>query len=163
MEEKPIPEMDKKMIPDSLQMMKCLIPFLPSQMQMMFCLFIKIMEMRCIIFYFENHPSGHTESATMDLSKMFDSLRPYMDKSFSQMFDMLHQMSDMKEMMNGMDFSDFSADDLAGFAENLTGMHNTQSDENVQMDENVSSMPNLKSMETAGDHSDVTTHPDEDI
>ena len=114
MEKKPIPEIDAMMIPDSTQILKTLIPFLPSDKQMLFCMLVKIMELQSVMQYFGSHHRFSNKSSH-DMECMISGIKPYVNDSAASMIDMFLQFYSMKDLLNGMDLSNFNMEDLKNF------------------------------------------------
>ena len=110
---------DKYISNQSLQMLKLIIPFLPSHNQRMFAVYIKFLELRHTLSSF--HSMHQNIYCTEDL---LDSLKPYMSttdaESVDQMMSMMSMMNMMQEMGTdpmGMMASMFAQDDDTRYQE----------------------------------------------
>ena len=86
----------------SLQMMKLIIPFLPPQNQRMFAVYVKFLELRHTLSFFQG--MRQREHSPEDI---FNTIKPYMSpsdaESFDQMMNMMSMMNMMQEMQNMSD------------------------------------------------------------
>lgn len=87
-----------------LQMLKLLIPFLPPRNQRMFAVYVKFLELRHTLSFFQGmRQREHSPE------NIFDAIKPYMSpsdaESFDQMMNMVSMMNMMQEMQNVSDES----------------------------------------------------------
>ncbi len=81
----------------SLQMLKLMVPFLPSQNQRMFAVMIKFFELRHTLSHFRGmrQKDGTAED-------ILGAMKPFMSPSDADSFDQMMSMMDMMNMMQEM-------------------------------------------------------------
>ena len=99
---------DQYVTPQSLQMIKLIIPFFPSQTQRMLAISVKFLELRHTLSFFHS-----MKQQDFSFDHMMDYLKPYLSasdlESFDQMVGMMNMMSMMQDMPE-MDFGIFTED-----------------------------------------------------
>ena len=99
---RPMTPFDQYICPQSLQMLKLVIPFLPPQNQRMMALYVKFIEFRHTFSFFRS--MRQKEHSPEDI---LNSVKPYMSasdvESFDQMMNMMNMMSMAQEMQNMSD------------------------------------------------------------
>lgn len=86
----------------SLQLMKLMVPFLPSQSQRMFAVMIKFMELQHTLSYFRGmrQKNGTAE-------EILNAMKPFMSPSDAESFDQMINMMNMMQEMQNMQGEDF--------------------------------------------------------
>ena len=77
---------DEAILPGELKMFKAFLPFLPANLQKMCAIYIKWMELKATIDYYDQHPPVQEEQASMEqLADMMENMDLYrsMFESFS--------------------------------------------------------------------------------
>ena len=82
----PLTAVDRIADGDGLQMMKATIPYLPPAMQKAFSVYVKTLEMRNLLSYYE-HPLHACDSEPADTEEMLQDIRPYCTDAQRQMLD----------------------------------------------------------------------------
>lgn len=165
MDQKPQTPFDSLVVPQQLQMMKVLLPYISSSSQSMLAIFIKFLELQHTIQYFQNPRSfmhmQAFEKKNPSFSDIIEEFVPYLDKeqgdmihnilNAMQMMEMFQSMSDIMPNMSGSDSGGFSPEAL---------MKNMFSPEQQEMFEFYSNMFS-QNTETAYDSNKANEH-DED-
>ena len=97
--------LDEAVLPRELQMLKAFLPFLPANLQKMCAIYIKWMELKATIDYYDQHPAVQEPA---DMSHVFRHLKgilpPEEQASMEQLADMMENMDLYRSM-----FESFSA------------------------------------------------------
>ena len=116
----PMTPFDSMVTTQGLQMMKLMLPYLPSAFRRMLAFYIKFTELNNTIHIFFSQ-NGSTPGKDMPFEKqqfspagILEDLRPYMEESDANMMDSLLSAMNMMEMMKGMDFSGMDLSNFAG-------------------------------------------------
>ena len=95
---------DQYISTESLQMTKLLIPFLPPQTQRMMAVYVKFLEFKHTMSFFQG-----MRQAAQSMDAILSSLKPYMSSSDAESFDqmmnmmsMMHEMQDMNVDLSSM-------------------------------------------------------------
>ena len=96
---------DEAILPGELKMFKAFLPFLPANLQKMCAIYIKWMELKATIDYYNQHPPIQEPA---DMSHVFRHLKgilpPEEQASMEQLADMMENMDLYRNM-----FESFSA------------------------------------------------------
>lgn len=126
---KPMTPFDELVIPQQLHMLKLFLPYTPSSNQHFLGVFIKFLELKETIAFFQDSKNNlHTQAFHRDSppspTEMLTELKPYMPPQQSEMMDSFLNMMNIMEMMQmfqGNDGGDSSGNtDSGGFG----GMNN---------------------------------------
>lgn len=101
---------DSLVNPPFLYTLKLLLPYTPSPMQRFLGIYIKFLELRHAMEYFQGFAS-HAQP-----KDMLDGLKPYMSPAEKEMMEQMSGMMNMMEMVQNMQaMSDSSPQDSGGF------------------------------------------------
>lgn len=96
--------------PKSLRMMKLVLPYTNPQMQQMFAVYIRFMEFRETMRFYQNFPndlSAQDITSQLNLTDMISDLAPYLPSELSEameQFEMvMTMMENMQDMQEGVD------------------------------------------------------------
>lgn len=116
----PMTPFDSMVTTPGLQMMKLMLPYLPSAFRRMLAFYIKFTELNNTIHIFFSQ-NGSTTEKDMPFEKqqlspagILEDLRPYMEESDANMLDSILSAMNMMEMMKGMDFSGMDLSNFTG-------------------------------------------------
>ena len=93
----PMTPFDQYVSTSSMQMIKLAIPFLPPNNQRALAVYVKFMELRHTLFFFENMKQ-HAHS----IDSILETVRPYMSADESDSLDQMMGMMSMMQMMQEM-------------------------------------------------------------
>lgn len=91
---KPMTPFDNLVTPPFLYTLKLLLPFTPPSVQRFFGIYIKFLELRHTMEYFQGFSSSP--------SNILEGLKPYMDPAEKEMMEQMSSMMNMMEMVRGM-------------------------------------------------------------
>ena len=94
----PMTPFDQYLTDPSLQMTKLLIPFLPSKTQRLMAVYVKFLELKQTLSFFQGI---HLQSNNPE--DILDHIKPYMSRSDAEAFDNVLQMMNMMSMMQDID------------------------------------------------------------
>lgn len=101
---------DQMVTSEFLQIIKLVIPYLPSDLQRMAGVFAKLTELQNAIYYFQPpyHHSrrGRLRQNEMNSEAFFQDLKPYLPPDMANMFENMSQAMSMMEMMQSMNMED---------------------------------------------------------
>lgn len=107
---KPMTPFDSLVNPPFLYTLKLLLPYTPPSMQRFLGIYIKFLELRHAMEYFQGFASRAQPK------DMLDGLKPYMSPAEKEMMEQMSGMMNMMEMVQNMQaMSDASSQDSAGF------------------------------------------------
>ena len=107
---KPMTPFDSLITPPFLYTLKLLLPYTPPSMQRFLGIYIKFLELRHAMEYFQGFAS-HAQP-----KDMLDGLKPYMSPAEKEMMEQMSGMMNMMEMVQNMQaMSDSSSQGMAGF------------------------------------------------
>ncbi|GFI49591.1 MAG: hypothetical protein HFG94_11345 [Dorea sp.] len=107
---KPMTPFDSLVNPPFLYTLKLLLPYTPPSMQRFLGIYIKFLELRHAMEYFQGFAS-HAQP-----KDMLDGLKPYMSPAEKEMMEQMSGMMNMMEMVQNMQaMSDSSPQDSGGF------------------------------------------------
>ena len=107
---KPMTPFDSLITPPFLYTLKLLLPYTPPSMQRFLGIYIKFLELRHAMEYFQGFAS-HAQP-----KDMLDGLKPYMSPAEKEMMEQMSGMMNMMEMVQNMQaMSDSSPQDSGGF------------------------------------------------
>lgn len=127
---KPMTPFDTMVNPPFLYTLKLMLPCMPVSMQRFLGIYIKFLELRHAMEYFQGFPS---RTQPKDL---LDGLKPYMSTSEKEMMEQMSGMMNMMKMVQNMHaMSDSSSQDPAGFnpMEMMKGMLSPEQQEMFDM------------------------------
>lgn len=93
---KPMTPFDSMITPPFLYTLKLLLPYIPSSMQRFLGIYIKYLELRHAMEYFQGFSSN---SQPKDI---LDGLKPYMSPAEKEMMEQMSSMMNMMEMVQNM-------------------------------------------------------------
>ncbi|NLL79899.1 MAG: hypothetical protein GX234_08935 [Clostridiales bacterium] len=105
---------------NSIQIMKILLPCLPTRLQNFLAVYIKYLELQYTMQFLKTHPMSpggrQSENTVQDIQSVYPQLQGYLTPSsktqFEQFFGMLQTMQEMKGMMDMMNMmNSFSGED----------------------------------------------------
>ena len=126
----PMTQLDMLVTSEKLQMMKLMLPYIPSSYRGMLAIYLKFTEFQNTLRLF----TGSGSSSSSDIIKsrdihspadILEDLRPFMDPKDMDSIDMLLNAINMMDMMKGMDSPDFSAFGNSGEMADMMNMFNT--------------------------------------
>ena len=109
----PVTELDRSAGGVQLQILKALIPFMPSGSQRALAVMIKFMELKNVLSYYSRTPAMEACQAAppMDFSTVLESIRGYLpadrQEALDQALSMMQTMELMKELQNAPGQEDF--------------------------------------------------------
>lgn len=107
---KPMTPFDSLITPPFLYTLKLLLPYIPSSMQRFLGIYIKYLELRHAMEYFQGFTSNPQPR------DILDGLKPYMSPAEKEMMEQMSGMMNMMEMVQNMQaMSDAFSQDSAGF------------------------------------------------
>ena len=107
---KPMTPFDSLITPPFLYTLKLLLPYIPSSMQRFLGIYIKYLELRRAMEYFQGFTSNPQPR------DILDGLKPYMSPAEKEMMEQMSGMMNMMEMVQNMQaMSDSSSQGMAGF------------------------------------------------
>lgn len=125
----PMTQLDMLTATKEMQMMKLMLPYIPSSYRGMLAIYIKFTEFQNTLRLFGG--SGRYSDAEIIESRdihspadILEELRPFMKPEEMESFDMLLNAMNMMEMMKGMDMSDLSGFGGAGDMSDMLNMFN---------------------------------------
>lgn len=93
----PIAPLDEKTQTPELMALKAMIPFMEPSAGKMAAVFVKMIEVRAVIDYFDSGVA--VQSAGRDRSReMLAAIRPYCDEKMSETVEFIGKMLEMKDM-----------------------------------------------------------------
>ena len=105
---KPMTPFDNLVTPPFLYTLKLLLPYTPPSAQRFFGIYIKFLEFRHTMEYFQGFSSSP--------SNILEGLKPYMNPAEKEMMEQMSGMMNMMEMVQNMQaMSDSSSQGMAGF------------------------------------------------
>lgn len=135
----PMTQLDMLTTTGELQMMKFMLPYIPSSYRGMLAIYIKFTEFQNVLRLFGGF--GHRSDPEIIKSKdihsptdILEDLKPMMSPSDLESVDMLLNAMNMMDMMKGMDMPDFSGGDNSGEMNDMMNLFNNIMKGN-QMDE----------------------------
>lgn len=93
---KPMTPFDSLITPPFLYTLKLLLPYIPSSMQRFLGIYIKYLELRHAMEYFQGFTSNPKPS------DILDGLKPYMSPAEKEMMEQMSGMMNMMEMVQNM-------------------------------------------------------------
>ena len=94
--------LDEEILPKEMQMLKVFLPFLPSDMQKMFAIYLKWQELQYTISYFSRH---QITQKNPDISNLLSCLKGILPREqqdqFEQIADLFENMDMYREMFEG--------------------------------------------------------------
>ena len=106
---KPMTPFDNLVTPPFLYTLKLLLPYTPPSVQRFFGIYIKFLELRHTMEYFQ----GFDFSSPANI---LEGLKPYMEPAEKEMMEQMSGMMNMMEMVQNMQaMSDSSSQGMAGF------------------------------------------------
>lgn len=109
----PMTQLDMLVVSDEMQMMKLMLPYIPSAWRKMLAVYIKFMEFQNTVRLFGG--SGYGMDGEVIKSRdirspadLLEDLRPFMRPEDMESLDMLSNAMNMMDMMKNADMSDFS-------------------------------------------------------
>ena len=106
----PMTPFDSLITPPFLYTLKLLLPYIPSSMQRFLGIYIKYLELRHAMDYFQGFSSNPQPK------DILDGLKPYMSTAEKEMMEQMSGMMNMMEMVQNMQaMSDSSPQDSGGF------------------------------------------------
>lgn len=144
MEHTPQTPFDHLVVPQQLQMMKLLLPYISTSNQSMLGIFIKFLELQHTIQYFQNPRSllkmQAFEKKEFSFINILEEFLPYLDPKQGEMIhNMLNALQMMEMFQNISDMPDMSAADSGGFTPDML-MKNMLSPEQQEMFDFYSNM-----------------------
>lgn len=124
----PMTQLDMLVTSEKLQMMKLMLPYIPSSYRGMLAIYLKFTEFQNTLRLFNG--SGGSSSdiiKSRDIhspADILEDLRPFMDPKDMDSIDMLLNAMNMMDMMKGMDSSDFSGFGNSGEMADMMNMFN---------------------------------------
>lgn len=124
----PMTPLDRMTTTKELQIMKLMLPYLPSAYRGMFAIFAKFSELQAAIRLFRRHGNDFQKEEPIKSkefaspAEILEDLRPFMDSEESETIDTILNAMDMMEVMKDMDFSDFSNMNPMANSDELSGM-----------------------------------------
>ena len=95
-------QFDEMILPKEMQMMKAFLPFLPANMQKMFAIYIKWMELQYTIEYFNRHIPEQQAPDMGNLMKCMKGLvPPEQQAQIEQFADIFENMDMYRDMFEG--------------------------------------------------------------
>lgn len=106
---------DEAILPKEMKMLKAFLPFLPANMQKLFAIYIKWMELRYTIAYFnQNAPVQQSPEIGNIMKCMKGILPPEEQAQIEQFTDIFENMDMYRDMFEGFS-SSFSPDQKEDF------------------------------------------------
>ena len=103
---KPQTPFDSKIVPQKLQLMKLLLPYMSSSIQSLFGIFIKFQELQYTVQYFQDTKSNafmHIANAgQFSFSEIAEEFIPYLDARQSETLSSLLNVFQIMELMQNM-------------------------------------------------------------
>ncbi len=107
---RPMTPFDAVVNPPFLYTLKLLLPYMPASMQRFLGIYVKFLELRHTMEYFQGFASRAQPK------DMLDGLKPYMSPAEKEMMEQMSGMMNMMEMVQNMQaMSDAFSQDSAGF------------------------------------------------
>ena len=111
---KPMTPFDCLVTPDELYMLKLMLPYTPANMQRLLAIFIKFLELRHTIDYFQGFPSCSHEN-------LLHELKPYMSKSEQETMEQMESMMNKMDMVQSMQSAGSDGQELFSMFGDLFG------------------------------------------
>lgn len=106
---------------NSIQILKILLPCLPSRMQQFLAVYIKYLELQYTLQYFRSHPvfsGGRQKENTPDLMSVYPEIKGYLSPEgraqFEQLASLVNTMQTVQEMKSMMDMMNAFTDTGTG-------------------------------------------------
>lgn len=120
---------------DSLQIMKVMIPYLPSDFQRMAGIYAKLTELQNAIYYFQppyyHSRSGRLRQQEMEMDSSFwEDLKPYLPSQIGEQLEQFSQIMGMMELFQDSNMEDI----MSAFQSDFTAQ-TERTDSNERMDE----------------------------
>lgn len=131
---RPMTPFDSMVNPPFLYTLKLLLPYMPASMQRFLGIYVKFLELRHAMEYFQGFAS-HAQP-----KDMLDGLKPYMSQAEKEMMEQMSSMMNMMEMVRSMQSmpegtSDSSAQGFGAFnpMDMMKGMLSPEQQEMFEM------------------------------
>lgn len=101
---KPMTPFDELVIPQQLHMLKLILPYTPSSNQQFLGVFIKFLELKETMAFFQNsgnplHTQAFNRSSPPTAMEMLQEIKPYMPPKEAEMMDTFSNMMNIMEMV----------------------------------------------------------------